>query len=98
MVSRRPALVRVLAEKEGIAANEMSGMLRSHLSSVEGLHGFMRVTGVVKESVTCLPPADGCSVQLPDLNNDCWRLVRRYLSFHDVKRSSVVETGDATPI
>ncbi|KAL1484635.1 hypothetical protein MTO96_032485 [Rhipicephalus appendiculatus] len=92
--------VRVLAEKEGIRRerNVRDACYEAVSVASKGFHGFMRVTGVVKESVTCLPPADGCSVQLPDLNNDCWRLVRRYLSFHDVKRSSVVETGDATPI
>ncbi|KAL1474805.1 hypothetical protein MTO96_020450 [Rhipicephalus appendiculatus] len=90
-VSRRAALVRELAEKEGIAADEVARMLRCRLMSVDGMHDFMRLTGVVKERVTCTPPVDGCSLQLQDLNNDCWRLVRRYLSFDDVKRFTVAK-------
>ncbi|KAH7944182.1 hypothetical protein HPB52_016808 [Rhipicephalus sanguineus] len=94
-VSRRPALVRELAEKNGIPVDEVASMIRRRLSSVEDLHDFMRLTGVVKECVTCVPPVCGCGVQLQDLNNDCWRLLRRYLSFDDVKRFTVVETDDA---
>ncbi|KAL1477355.1 hypothetical protein MTO96_035797 [Rhipicephalus appendiculatus] len=52
-VSRCPALVRVLAEKEGIAADEVATMIRRRLMSVDGVHDFMRLTGVVKERVTC---------------------------------------------
>lgn len=84
-VSRHPALVRELAKMEGIAPDEMARLLRSRLRSVEGMHDFMRLTGVVKERVTCAPPVHGCSTQLQDLNSDCWALVRRYLSFNDVK-------------
>ncbi|KAH7944249.1 hypothetical protein HPB52_017639 [Rhipicephalus sanguineus] len=86
-VSRRPALVRKLAEKEGMVAGEVARMIRSRLRGVEGLHDFMRLTGVVKECVMCAPPVNGCGVQLEDLNSDCWRLVRQYLSFDDVKAS-----------
>ncbi|KAH7944124.1 hypothetical protein HPB52_016340 [Rhipicephalus sanguineus] len=64
-------------------------MVRSRLRSVDGLHDFMRLTGVVKERVTCVPPVDDCGTQLQDLGNDCWRLLRRYLSFDDVKRFTV---------
>ncbi|KAH7946947.1 hypothetical protein HPB52_006205 [Rhipicephalus sanguineus] len=93
-VSGNAALVRELAEKEGIAADEVARMLRSRLMSIDGMHDFMRLTGVVKESVTCAPPVDVCSFQLQDLNNDCWRLVRRYLSFDDVKRFTVGKPDD----
>ncbi|KAL1479129.1 hypothetical protein MTO96_052120 [Rhipicephalus appendiculatus] len=71
-------------------------MIRSRLSVVEGLHDFMRLTGVVKGCVTCAPPVEGCSMQLQDLGNDCWRLVRRYLSFDDVKCSTVTELDWST--
>ncbi|KAH7944292.1 hypothetical protein HPB52_017985 [Rhipicephalus sanguineus] len=95
-VSRHPALVRELVEKEGIAADEVTTILRSRLRSVEGLHDFMRLTGVVKKRVTCAPPVDDCSVQLQDLNAYCWRIVRRYLSFDDVKRFTVGKPYDST--
>ncbi|KAH7944250.1 hypothetical protein HPB52_017640 [Rhipicephalus sanguineus] len=94
-VSRHPALVRELAQKEGIAADEVTTMLRSRLRSVEGLHDFTRLTGVVKKRVTCAPPVNDCSIQLQDLNAYCWRIVRRYLSFDDVKRFTV-GTPDAS--
>ncbi|KAL1475830.1 hypothetical protein MTO96_036989 [Rhipicephalus appendiculatus] len=90
-VARSPALIRELAEEEGIPTAEVARMLRSRLRSVEGLHDFMRLTGVVKESVKCAPPVEGCGMQLPDLNDDCWRLVRRYLSFDDVKRFTIAK-------
>lgn len=88
-VARSPALVRELAQKTGVADTEVTGALRSRLRSVEGLHDFMRLTGVVKECVTCAPPVRGCGTQLHDLNDDCWRLVKSYLSFDDVKRIAV---------
>ncbi|XP_037523608.2 uncharacterized protein LOC119400648 [Rhipicephalus sanguineus] len=84
-VSRSSGLIRELAEKDGIAVSDVARMVRSRLRSVEGLHDFMRLTGVVKECVTCAPPVRSCGMQLQDLNDDCWRLVRRYLSFDDVK-------------
>ncbi|KAL1451212.1 hypothetical protein MTO96_043912, partial [Rhipicephalus appendiculatus] len=51
-VARSSALVRELAQKTGVAAAEVDWMLRSRLEGVEGLHDFMRLTGVVKERVT----------------------------------------------
>ncbi|KAH6942177.1 hypothetical protein HPB50_001746 [Hyalomma asiaticum] len=82
--------------KKGIPADQMARMVRSRLRSVEGLHDFMRLTGVVKERVTCIPPADGCSMQLQDLNSDCWDLVKRRLSFDDVKRFTVAKPESST--
>ncbi|XP_037522911.2 uncharacterized protein LOC119400061 [Rhipicephalus sanguineus] len=96
-VSRRPALLRELAEKEGIAADEVASMVRSRLQTVDGLNDFMRLTSVVKERVTCAPPVDGCSKQLHDLNIYCWRRVRQYLSFDDVKRVIVTVRDHARP-
>ncbi|KAH7943774.1 hypothetical protein HPB52_011416 [Rhipicephalus sanguineus] len=94
-VSRNPALVRELAEKEGVAASQVVSMIRSRLRSVDGLDDFMRLTGVVKECVTCAPPVIGSSMQLQDLGDDCWRLVRRYLSFDDVKRFTITKPDNS---
>lgn len=88
-VLRNPALVRELAERECIAQDEVATTIRNGLLSVDGLHDFMRLTGVVKQTVTCAPSGDGCSTTLLDLNVDCWRCVRRHLSFDDVKSSPV---------
>ncbi|KAH7944285.1 hypothetical protein HPB52_017937 [Rhipicephalus sanguineus] len=95
-VSRNPALLRELAKKEGIAARQVASLIRSRLSSVEGLNDFMRLTSVVKELVTCSPRVVGSGMQLQDLSNDCWRLVRRYLSFDDVKCFTIAKPHYAT--
>ncbi|KAL1480479.1 hypothetical protein MTO96_050996 [Rhipicephalus appendiculatus] len=92
-VSRRPALVRELPEKEVTAACEVARMVRSRLRSVDGLNDYMRLTGVVKERVTCALPVQVGSTQLDDLNIDCWRLLRQYLSFDDVQ-GVIVEKAD----
>ncbi|KAH7943899.1 hypothetical protein HPB52_012667 [Rhipicephalus sanguineus] len=68
-------------------------MIGSRLRSIEGLHDFMRLTGVVKECVRCAPPVDGCSMQLQELGNDCWRLVRRYPIFDNRKCSTIAKAG-----
>ncbi|KAL1472972.1 hypothetical protein MTO96_039031 [Rhipicephalus appendiculatus] len=88
-VSRYPALLRELAKKEDIAVRRVASLIRSRLSSVDGLNDFMRLTGVVKKCVTCAPPVNGCGMQLQDISYDCWCLVRRYLSFDDVKRFTI---------
>ncbi|KAL3244419.1 hypothetical protein MRX96_002187 [Rhipicephalus microplus] len=73
-VSRRPVLVRELAEKEGLAVDEVAKMLRSRLVSVDGNERLYETDR--------------------HLNVDCWRLVRRYLSFDDVKRCPVAKPDD----
>ncbi|KAL1440476.1 hypothetical protein MTO96_009409 [Rhipicephalus appendiculatus] len=96
-VSRHPALLKELAEKEGMTACEVARMVRSRLRSVEGLHDFMRLTGVVKERVMCAPPDGDCRKQLHDLNMDCWLLLRQYLSFDDVKQCTTGKPDKSTP-
>ncbi|KAH6937590.1 hypothetical protein HPB50_001870 [Hyalomma asiaticum] len=86
-VSRRPALVRELAEREGMAEDEVRSLIQSRLMSVKGLDDFMRLSGVVRDRVTCAPRPDGRRKQLNDLHEDCWRVLRRYLSFDDVTRA-----------
>ncbi|KAL3184005.1 hypothetical protein MRX96_006320 [Rhipicephalus microplus] len=93
--SRHPALVKELAEKDGIAPRDVARMVRSRLRSVDGLHDFMRLTGVVKKRVVCSPSVD---TQLHDLNTYCWRVVRQYLSFDDVRRSSVAAVDSTMSI
>ncbi|KAH6943310.1 hypothetical protein HPB50_019422 [Hyalomma asiaticum] len=95
-VSRHPALLRELAKRKRMAADEVAYMVRRRLRSIEGLDDFMRLTGVVNESVTCAPPVDGCSKRLDDLNYDCWNLVRRYLSVDDVKRFTFAKPDKPT--
>ncbi|KAL3255563.1 hypothetical protein MRX96_017461 [Rhipicephalus microplus] len=72
-VSKNPALVRELADRWDIPACQAAKVIRSHLKNVEGLDDFMRLTGVVKEHVTCVPPAEDGGMQLQDLGHGCWR-------------------------
>ncbi|KAL1481381.1 hypothetical protein MTO96_034506 [Rhipicephalus appendiculatus] len=90
------ALWSELADNEGIPALQSAKMIRSRLSIVDGLDDFMRLAGVVEECVMCTPPVKGGGMQLQKLGNDCWRLVRRYLSFDDVKCSTVAKAYRST--
>ncbi|XP_050032739.1 uncharacterized protein [Dermacentor andersoni] len=82
-VSRHPALVAELAEVLSIGEEEAARRVRQRFRSIEGLHEFMRLAGVVKQRVTCRPSEDG-RAQLDDLNSECWCHVRRYLQLDDV--------------
>ncbi|XP_075559506.1 uncharacterized protein LOC142591016 [Dermacentor variabilis] len=82
-VSRHPALVAELAQVLSVDKAEADDMVRQNFRCIEGLHDFMRLAGVVKEQVTCLPRQDG-RMQLDGLNEDCWAGVRRYLELDDV--------------
>ncbi|KAL3244086.1 hypothetical protein MRX96_047314 [Rhipicephalus microplus] len=95
-VLRHPGLLIKLAKNKGLAAGEVTRTIRSCLRSVQRFHDFMRVTGVVRERVTCAPPVDGRSMQQEDLDVDCWRLLGRYLSIDDVRRFPVSELGNST--
>ncbi|KAH7949637.1 hypothetical protein HPB49_013138 [Dermacentor silvarum] len=86
-VSRHPALVAELAEVLSIGQVEAADMVQRRFRHIQGLHEFMRLAGVVKGRVTCLPREDG-RTQLDDLNDDCWAHVRRYLQLDDVPYSS----------
>lgn len=82
-VSRHTALVAELAEVLSIGDDEAARMVRRRFRSIEGLDDFMRLTGVVKQRVTCQPREHG-RTQLDDLNSECWSHVRRYLLLDDV--------------
>ncbi|XP_065301892.1 uncharacterized protein [Dermacentor albipictus] len=75
----REELTRLLSvgETDGVS------MIRRRLRSIQSIHDFMRVAGVVKERVACYPREDGCP-QLDVLPELCWRHVRRYLSLDDI--------------
>ncbi|XP_070379555.1 uncharacterized protein [Dermacentor albipictus] len=83
-VVHHPALVAEVAELTAVSEAEASDAMRAAVRTFEGLHDFMRITGVVRERVTCHPRDDG-STQLDDLNDYCWRSVRRYVSLDDVR-------------
>ncbi|KAH8034673.1 hypothetical protein HPB51_000315 [Rhipicephalus microplus] len=76
-------LLEDLAELANVSAAEIGGMTRRHLRRVTSLDDYMRIMGVVKERVVCLPRGDG-RMQLDDLCEDCWEMVRRFLMLDDV--------------
>ncbi|KAH7949386.1 hypothetical protein HPB49_009285 [Dermacentor silvarum] len=82
-VIHHPALVAEVAEVTAVSEAEATDTIRAAIRTFEGLHDFMRLAGVVRERVTCHPRGDG-STQLDDLNDYCWRSVRRYVSLDDV--------------
>ncbi|KAH7968467.1 hypothetical protein HPB52_008545 [Rhipicephalus sanguineus] len=77
-------LLEDLAELADVSAAEIGGLARGHLKRTASLDEYMRITSVVKERVVCHPRDDG-RMQLDDLNEDCWEMVRRYLMLDDVE-------------
>ncbi|KAL3207803.1 hypothetical protein MRX96_052625 [Rhipicephalus microplus] len=86
-VWRHAGLLEELAEQQSLSVAEVTPIVRRGLRSIEGLHDFMRLAGVVQDSVVCEPRQDS-RPQLDTLNEDCWRLVRRCLVLDDVKHPS----------
>lgn len=82
-VCRHRALLEEFADVERVSVEEAAAALRAALRTFDDMHAFMRLAGVVGTSVACHARQDGC-VQLDDLNEDCWRALRRYLMLDDV--------------
>ncbi|KAH6922102.1 hypothetical protein HPB50_009514 [Hyalomma asiaticum] len=76
---RHPALFEEVARSAKVDKQILRVLVRDRLSKTQSLDGFMRVVRVVKERVVCHPAEDG-RMQLDDLNEDCWSLVRRYVT------------------
>ncbi|KAH7944055.1 hypothetical protein HPB52_015031 [Rhipicephalus sanguineus] len=91
-VSRHPALMEELAEVLSVSDAVAAHMVTTRLSHIQDMHAFMRVAGVVQHRVTCHPREDGRK-QLQDLNEYCWKHLRRYLRLDDICYSSKT-TGD----
>ncbi|KAH8030902.1 hypothetical protein HPB51_012242 [Rhipicephalus microplus] len=83
-VSVYPALLDEIAEQLKTDKAEVARSVRDRLRRTKTLNAFMRITGVVRESVVC-HPSEGGGTQLVDLNEDCWRQIRQYLFLRDVK-------------
>ncbi|KAL1443094.1 hypothetical protein MTO96_046120, partial [Rhipicephalus appendiculatus] len=83
-VARCPCLLDDVARSAKLNRAELAVLVRDRLMQTKSMDGFMRLVGVVKERVVC-HPADNGRMQLDDLNEDCWSLVRRYLATDDVK-------------
>ncbi|XP_077523014.1 uncharacterized protein LOC144133785 [Amblyomma americanum] len=82
-VRRHPALLEELAEMQSVSVAVATAMLQRALKGTEGMRDFMRLAGVVKESVVCSESHDG-RPQLVDLDADSWAHLRHYLTLDDV--------------
>ncbi|KAL3202737.1 hypothetical protein MRX96_053323 [Rhipicephalus microplus] len=82
-VYRHPALVAELSKVLSISETDAVVAVRQRYRSIEGMHEFMRLAGVVKARVTCQPRDDG-RPQLDALDEHCWAHVRHYLQLDDV--------------
>ncbi|XP_075724397.1 uncharacterized protein LOC142767062 [Rhipicephalus microplus] len=88
-IAEHPPPLQEVAQQLSLTDAEVAAMVRTKLKSTESLDEFMRTTGVVKDCVSCEMRKDG-RVQLDDLNEDCWSLVRRYLKVRDVRDPTAV--------
>ncbi|KAL3193472.1 hypothetical protein MRX96_016827 [Rhipicephalus microplus] len=82
-VHRHPALMAELAKVLSLSEADAAIAVRRRFRSIEGMHEFMRLAGVVKARVTCEPRDDG-RTRLDALGEQCWAHVRRYLQLDDV--------------
>ncbi|KAL3255553.1 hypothetical protein MRX96_017452 [Rhipicephalus microplus] len=81
------ALRERVAQISSVSEAEASAMIREALKSMQGLHDFMRLVGVVKGRVRCGPATAPFLPQLDSLGDICWMRVRRYLRLNDVQDS-----------
>ncbi|KAH7968466.1 hypothetical protein HPB52_008544 [Rhipicephalus sanguineus] len=83
---RHAELLEDLAEFVEVSVDEIGGIAHRHLQRTASLDEFMRITGVVKQRVVCHPRDDGC-MQLDDLGEVCWQMVRWFLMLDDVEEA-----------
>ncbi|KAK8766703.1 hypothetical protein V5799_006521 [Amblyomma americanum] len=66
--------------------SDAESMVRETWRGLEEMNDFMRAAGVVRNSVVCWKRGDR-RLQLDDLNSDCLRLIRQFLTLADVASS-----------
>ncbi|KAK8762716.1 hypothetical protein V5799_026013 [Amblyomma americanum] len=77
-VFRHRALLKEFAQVECISVEKAAAELRVALCAFDDMRSFMVMAGVVRVSVVCHARED-MQTQLDDLNEPCWRVLRRYL-------------------
>ncbi|KAH7943784.1 hypothetical protein HPB52_011616 [Rhipicephalus sanguineus] len=82
-IGKHPSLQQEVAQLLSTSEADAAALVRTELMGIQSLDGFMRASGVVKDSVSCDRREDG-HLQLDDLNEDCWSLIRRHLKVEDV--------------
>ncbi|XP_075559468.1 uncharacterized protein LOC142590980 [Dermacentor variabilis] len=100
LMQDHPRLLEMVSEGGDVTKADAKEMISSALLRVRhlSLDEFMRMTGVVKETVECLADP-GSRRQLCDLNLDCWFHIRRFLKMADVlqPRADLCENGWKSP-
>ncbi|XP_075724158.1 uncharacterized protein LOC142766818 [Rhipicephalus microplus] len=86
LVRLHPGLVMKVQELKSIDEDEAVSRIKDSLKDIIELDDFMRLSGVVKNGVSCRRRHDG-QKQLTDLNFECWLHIRQYLKFDDILNS-----------
>lgn len=87
LVASNPALVGSVCQLALVDDQEAANMIQDHTKRFQGLHDFMRSTGIVQQHVICRKSKDN-HLQLDHLDEYSWLCVRSYLRLADILRSS----------
>ncbi|KAH8036995.1 hypothetical protein HPB51_008043 [Rhipicephalus microplus] len=82
-ISKHPPLQQEVAKLLSVSETGAAELVRAELRAMQTLDGFMRAAGVVRNRVRCERRDDG-HMQLDEINQDCWSLIRRHLKVQDV--------------
>ncbi|KAH7944354.1 hypothetical protein HPB52_018609 [Rhipicephalus sanguineus] len=83
LVPFNSTLVAAVERSASVDTNEAVLQIQRRLKSFSEMDDFMRMAGVVKESVACYE-RDDCQTQLVDLNRDCWLHLRQFLKLSNI--------------
>ncbi|KAL3222213.1 hypothetical protein MRX96_050060 [Rhipicephalus microplus] len=82
-IGKHPPLQQEVAQLLSVSEAGAAALVRAELRAMQTLDGFMRAAGVVRNRVRCERREDG-HMQLDELIQDCWSLIRRHLKVRDV--------------
>ncbi|KAH7950300.1 hypothetical protein HPB49_022118 [Dermacentor silvarum] len=85
LMHNHPRLLEMVRESADVTKADAKKIISSALLRLRhcSLHEYMRMVGVVKETVECLA-VPGTSFQLSDINPYCWLHIRSFLKIADV--------------
>lgn len=83
LVAEHPKLVELVQKKASVGENQAKEMVRRALASITSLNDYMKAASVVKGTVQCIAQ-QGTRMQIDQLNEYCWRNIRKYIKVSDV--------------
>lgn len=83
VVAKHPALMEKICEIQSVGEEDVAEIVRNALGTVLGFDYYMRVSGVVKHCVVCAS-GNAHKLQLSDIDEYSWRLIRRFLRVSDI--------------